>query len=160
MIRYITQLILTCTIFLSACSQQDAHLSKAEELEIHEAVNQSFTGLVAAVKSLDADSYYNYFEADKFTSLNEYGTVTHSFREFKSTYDQQLPLIKKYKSLEFSNVKITVIDKNTAILVNEYDAEVVLQSGDSVFASGAGTQVWSNTTSHWKLVNVSSSTKP
>ncbi len=159
MIRTITLLTLACTIFLSACSQQVVSLSKAEELEIHETVNQSFLGLVAAVKSLNAHSYYNYFDADKFTSLNEDGTVTHSFKEFKDAYDRQLPLIKKYKSLEFSNVKITVIDKNTAILVNEYDAEIVLQSGDSVFASGAGTQVWSHAATQWKLVSVSSSTK-
>ena len=148
-----------CCIVLSACGQQDARLSKAEELKIHEAINQSFTGLAAAAKSLDAYSYYKYFDADKHTSLNEDGTVTHSFKEFKKTYDVQIPYIKEYKSLEFSNVKITVVDKNTAILVNEYKAEVLMKSGDVITALGAGTQVWSNTTGEWKLVNVSSSTK-
>ncbi len=134
-------------------------MTKIDEDAIHDAISQSFDGLVEAVTSLNVDRYYEFIDTDKYTGLNEDGTVTHTFMEFKKIYDAQIPYIKEYRSLEFSNVKITVIDKNTAILVNEYEAEVLLQSGDVVTGSGAGTQVWSNTTGQWKLVSLSGSTK-
>jgi len=158
MTRYFI-LIISCTLLLPGCIQKDVHASKAEKAEIRAAVSQSFSGLVESVTSLDANHYYEFFDADKYTSLNEDGTVTHSFEEFQEAYDEQITFIKKYNSLAFSNVKITVIDRNTAILVNEYEAEVLLQSGDMVMASGGGLQVWSNTTGEWKLVSVSSSAK-
>ena len=127
---------------------------------IHMEISQAFAGLSDAVLKIDLDRYVSYFDKDKYTGLNEDGTVLHSFKAFETTSLPALQYIKSYNDLTFSNVKIDVIDKNTAILVNEYTAEVVLMSGDVVTASGAGTQVWSKRTGEWKLVNVSSSSKP
>lgn len=152
-------LFFSCMIFLSACDRLAPPMTKVDEDAIRDAITQSFDGLAKAVTSLNSDRYYEFFDSNKFTSLNEDGTVTHSFKEFQKTYDAQVPYIKEYKALEFSNVKITVVDKNTAILVNEYEVEVLLQSGDLVTAAGGGLQVWSNTTGEWKLVSVSSSPK-
>lgn len=111
------------------------------------------------MKSLDVEAYFQYFDQENFSSLNENGTVTHNFEEFSKTYLKQVPYIKSYQSLKFNNVAINVINDTTVILLNEYDAVVVLTSGESIKASGAGTQVWSKKTGHWKLVNVSGSSK-
>ena len=107
--------------------------------------------------SLDIVAYLGYFDKKKFTALNANGTVTHSFSTFENDIRQQFPTIKRYLSLEFSNVKITIIDQKTAILVNEYKADLVLQSGQEVSAYGAGTQVWALSDQDWKLVSISSS---
>lgn len=127
------------------------------ESEINKEIAQVFNELADVVKSLDVEQYAEFFNKEKFTALNADGTVTHSFEEFIDSYSVQISAVENYRSLEFKNVKITVINNKTAILVNEYDAVIVLKSGDEISTSGAGTQVWSNEDGNWKLVNVSSS---
>ncbi len=65
-----------------------------------------------------------------------------------------------YQSLKFPNVNVSVIDDNTAILVNEFTQTVLLRNGTTYTASGGGTQVWSKRSGQWKLVSVSASNKP
>jgi len=139
------------------CVQQNEEQTNMKEIESE--VNQAFDGLVDAVRTMNVERYLGYFDRQEFTSLNDDGSVFHNFKQFESMYRQQAPYVEKYVSLEFDNVKITVINNSTAVLVNEYFAEVTLKSGDAVSASGAGTQVWSKGTGEWKLVNVSSSIK-
>ena len=129
------------------------------EDKIKDSVNQAFGGLIEAAKSLDVGRYVEFFDKERFTALNDDGTVTHSFDEFENTYRQQISALVNYESLEFSNVKISVINSQTAILVNEFTASVLLKSGDVVTAKGAGTQVWAETDGAWKLVSVSGSSK-
>ena len=129
------------------------------EDEIKNSVNLAFKGLAEAAKSSDVARYFEFFDKEKFTALNEDGTVTHSFGEFEKSYREQISSVENYQSLEFRNVKITVVNTDTAILVNEFRAEVVLKSGDVVTAEGAGTQVWAESDGNWKLVSVSSSSK-
>ena len=83
----------------------------------------------------------------------------HSFQIFKEAYLPKLQFTESYQNLEFTNVKIDVINASTAVLVNEYNATVTLTTGDTVNAAGAGAQVWSKRTGAWKLVSVSSSVK-
>ena len=66
-------------------------------------------------------------------------------------------MIEKITSLEFKNVKVTVINPTTAILVNEYTQTILLKSGDTINQSDGGTQIWSKYNSEWKLVSVSAS---
>jgi len=145
---------------LSACSANSDQLTAQRENEIRSEVSAAFQGLANASKTLDHEKYFSYFDAEKYTALNENGVVLHSFDAFKEMYLPQLKYLESYQSLEFSNVKIDVIDASTAVLVNEYKATVTLTSGEVVNASGAGTQVWSKRIGVWKLVNVSSSAKP
>ncbi len=135
-------------------------MTAQRENEIRTEVKAAFRGLAEASQTLDREKYFSYFDAEKYTALNENGVVLHSFDAFKEMYLPQLKYLENYQSLEFSNVKIDVIDASTAVLVNEYTATVTLTSGETVNAAGAGTQVWSKRTGSWKLVNVSSSTKP
>ena len=143
----------------SSCAHNKVESSENFDDEIKSEVNQSFIGLVEAAKSLNVERYFQFFDKDIFTSLNENGSVFHSLTDFEKLYREQIPYIEKYKSLEFFNVKIAVINRTTAILVNEFHAVVLLKSGETVSASGAGTQVWSKVSDRWKLVNVSSSSK-
>ena len=149
-------LVLVC----SACKQNEPALSKKDVGKISQAVNESFTGLVAAARSLDVDAYFQYFDRKRFTALNADGTVVHSIEAFEKRTRQQFAALESYGSLEFSQVKISVINRTTAVLVNEYQADVVLKSGDQVSASGGGTQVWAFTDGVWKLVSVSSGVQP
>ncbi len=153
-------IIAAALVLLTACAQKAQTLTEAERADIETAVQDSFDGLVDAVTTFDHDRYFSYFDTEKYTSLNEDGTVTHSFDEFRADYLAQMVAIKEYKALTFDRVKITVLDRNNAVLVNEYDADVVLTSGDAISAKGGGTQVWSKSTGAWKLVSVSSSGKP
>ena len=151
---------LVVLLFLTTgCVQKDMNLANQTEIEIESEVNQAFKGLIEAAKSLNVDLYLSFLDKQKFTSLNEDGSVFHNFSDFENMFRQQIPFLEKYESLLFENVKITVINRSTAVLVNEYIAEVVLKSGDTVSASGAGTQVWSKESGSWKLVNISGSMK-
>lgn len=146
-------LILTCC----ACKQDESVLSNKDVNKISQAVDKSFTGLIGAARSLNVDAYFQYFDRKHFTALNADGTVVHSMEAFEEVARQQFAALESYRSLEFSQVKISVINRETAVLVNEYKADVVLKSGDLVSASGGGTQVWALRDGAWKLVSVSSS---
>ncbi|MCB1025506.1 MAG: hypothetical protein KDB79_14010 [Acidobacteria bacterium] len=47
----------------------------------------------------------------------------------------------------------------TAILVKEFEASVLLKFGDVVYAAGAGSQVWNEIDGVWKLVGVCRSSR-
>jgi hypothetical protein len=132
-------------------------LSESELEKIKRSVERAFEELAEAARSLEHDEYLKHFDRENFTALNADGTVALSFEEFENMYRQQVAVLKSYESLEFSNVKITVINPQTAILVNEFEASVLLKSGEVVSASGGGMQVWTETEGNWKLVSVSSS---
>ena len=130
-----------------------------EAQQVITSVNQAFDELATVAKSLNTDAYLNCLDKDNFTALNPDGSVTHSFEDFATTYRQQIAFCRQYNSLVFDNVKITPINATTAILVNQFTAEVVLESGDVVISKGAGTQVWTLSNDLWKLVSISSSIK-
>ncbi len=156
----VNALILTGLIMITACAQNTQALTEAEERKVITEVQASFGALVAAAKTLRAEPYLAFFDAERLTALNEDGTVTHSLGEFAEHYTQGITHIKTYTSLEFSNVKITPINRTMAILVNEYEAGFILASDEAITVAGAGTQVWSKRNDDWKLVHVASSTKP
>jgi hypothetical protein len=127
--------------------------NKQIELEILEA----FKGLSEAAESLDTERYYVFFDREKFTGLNADGHVWHSFDNLKTLISTGFPMIEKSISLEFDNVKVTVVNPITAILVNEYKHSLLLKSGAVVKQSGGGVQVWSKSNSVWKIVSVAAS---
>lgn len=116
-----------------------------------------FNGLVQASKSLNSRKYFDYFDKEKFTGLNVDGTVWHSIQSLEAMISSGFAMTEKITSLEFKNVKVTVINSTIAILVNEYTQSMQLKSGDVVTLSGGGTQVWSNSNKVWKLVSISAS---
>ena len=127
---------------------------------IESEILKRFEELVAVSKSLDVDKYLEFFDAEKFTALNENGTVTHRFSAFSQNIRRNFAGFKGYKTIEFTNVKVAVLDANTAILVNEFQATVILNNNNEISVGGAGTQVWQKAEGQWLLVNVSSSPKP
>ena len=141
------------------CVHKKSEASNEPYEEVVLEVNAAFNGLIEAVKSLDTGRYFQFFDEGRFTSMNADGTVFHNLTDFKDPYREQIAMIQKYESLQFQNVKVTVVNNTTAVLVNEYQASVVLKSGEKVLAAGAGTQVWSKATGVWKLINISSSSK-
>ena len=153
-------LCLASILFLSACGQNEVQLTVQEKSEIREAVHQTFRDFVEATKLLDPDSYFEYFDEEKFTSLNADGTVSHSIKELDNIIRSAFPVVKEIQSLEFSKVKVTVLNSTTAILVNEYADSTLLKDGALISGAGAGSQVWSKLNGRWKLVSVSSSEKP
>ncbi|NQZ24106.1 MAG: nuclear transport factor 2 family protein [Colwellia sp.] len=120
-------------------------------------VLSAFNGLVEASKSLNSDKYFEYFDKEKFTGLNSDGTVWHSISGLEAMIPSGFSMVEKIITLEFKNVKVTVLNQTTAILVNEYTQSMLLKSGDEVTQSGGGTQVWFKQSSVWKLVSVSAS---
>ena len=126
---------------------------------IEKEVLVSFQSLVDASKKLDSERYFQHFEADKFVGLNSDGTNWNSIDELVPLINTGFASIKEITSLEFPNVKVSVIDQHTAILVNEFTQSMLLKNGTSVSISGGGTQVWSKRSGKWKLVSVSASNK-
>ena len=122
-------------------------------------VQQAFEGLVEASKTLDVDRYLEFFDEELFTGLSDDGTVIDGFADLAVKYREMIHEVQEFRSLEFQNVKISVINETTAILVNEYEASVLLRSGDVVQAAGGGIQVWSWIDDQWKLVSVSASAR-
>jgi hypothetical protein len=132
-------------------------MKSIDENNIELEVLNAFKGLVEASKSLDANRYFEYFDKEKFSGLNVDGTVWSSIEGLEALIFGGFPMVEKVTALEFNNVKVTVINQTTAILVNEYTQTMRLKSGDLVSQSGGGTQVWSNSSGAWKLVSVSAS---
>ncbi len=142
---------------LFACNS--VSLSAYEEAEIEQEILGRFDSLAESVKRLDKDAYFAHFNHRLFTALNENGTVTQKFEQFQQHFSSGIGAVASYDELSFKRVKVTVIDANNVILVNEYNAQVNLKNGSKVAVSGAGTQVWHRSEGNWLLVSVSSSTK-
>lgn len=142
-----------------ACVWDRANEYSPDDALIESEVETAFDQLVSAARAGDYKRYFSFFDTDTFTALNADGSTLRSFDAFKLTYEPQLGVVQSYKSLKFDPIYINVIDANNAILVNEFSAEVILTSGDVVFASGAGAQFWSRKSGEWKLVHVSDAQK-
>ncbi|CAH0193445.1 hypothetical protein SRABI118_01555 [Massilia sp. Bi118] len=125
--------------------------------QIEAEVNDAFRGLVDASRALDARRYLDYVDKEKFTGSNAEGKVWHSFDNLEALISSGFPMVEEIVSLEFSNVKVTVINPSTAILVNEYKQTILLKNKDLVKQAGGGTQVWSKSGKGWKLVSISDS---
>ena len=147
-------------IIATGCTEKNMDLTNNTKAEIESEVHDAFNGLIEAFKSFDADRYLEYFDKEKFSGLNADGTVWHSMKDFKDLIRHGFSMIEKSESLEFYNVKITVINQTTAILVNEYKDSMLLKNGELIQQAGGGTQVWSKSNDMWKLVSVSASGKP
>ncbi len=132
-------------------------MTSQEQAEIEAGVNAAFQELVAASTALDFDRYLALFDHERFTGLHANGTVMHTITDLVETYQPGFAMVDAIEDLVFQRVKITVIDKNTAILVNEYKDRSRLKTGEVVEGQGGGTQVWSRNGTAWKLVSVSSS---
>ena len=122
-------------------------------------VRHAFESLVAASEALDVPRYLGHFDAEKFVGLNADGTVWESFEALRALIEPAFLSIEKIDSLQFDKVKISVIDADTVLLVNEYQQQATLKSGDVFTSAGGGTQVWSKESGSWKLVSVSSSAR-
>ena len=147
-------------ISLIGCSDNRLHLSDNSVREINLEIRQSFDRLVEASKKLDSKRYFEFFDKDKFVGLNSDGKNWNSIDDLRKIVEPGFNAVDRVQFLVFTNIQVSVIDKNTAILVNEYEQEVVLKSGEVIDAAGGGTQVWSRESGEWKIVSVSSSIKP
>ncbi len=129
----------------------------AETQRIEAEVSAAFHGLVAASRALDANRYLEYVDKEKFTGLGADGKAWHSVKDLEDIVLPGFKMVEKIVSLEFENVKVTVINPTTAILVNEYRQTILLKDKSLITQAGGGTQVWSDTGTGWKLVNISAS---
>ena len=120
-------------------------------------VLDAFAGLVEASKALDSSRYFDYVDKDKFSGLSADGKAWHSIQDLENVVIPGFQMVEKIVRLEFRNVKVTVINQSTAILVNEYQQTILLKNGDSVEQSGGGTQVWFKAGTAWTLVSISAS---
>lgn len=125
--------------------------------QIEAEVIDAFRGLVEASKALDSCRYFEYIDKDKFTGLSADGRAWHSIKDLEDVILSGFPMVDRVISLEFFNVKVTVINPSTAILVNEYKQTILLRNKNIVKQSGGGTQVWSKSENAWKLVSISAS---
>lgn len=125
--------------------------------QIEAEVIDAFGGLVDASEALDSSRYFEYIDQDKFTGLSADGKAWHTFKDLEIVIRTGFRMVERILSLEFSNVKVTVINPSTAILVNEYKQTILLKNTETVQQSGGGTQVWSKSANGWKLVSISAS---
>lgn len=125
--------------------------------QIETEVLEAFRGLVDASKALDPRRYLDFIDAEKFSGLSADGKAWHSIKDLEDLVLAGFPMVESIASLEFNNVKVTVINASTAILVNEYRQTLLLKSKDVVKQAGGGTQVWSKSGHAWKLVSISAS---
>lgn len=150
--------ILCLLVLLISCSE-NTKLSENEESRIEQHVLQSFSQLADTSKRLDSESYFKFFDKEKFLGLNADGTNWNSISDLRKLIEVGFDAVESVESLKFTNVKISVIDKNTAILVNEYEQILLLKNDSRVTNYGGGAQVWSKASGEWKLASISASTK-
>ncbi len=150
----------TYVFFMLLANISGCTIDHIDEIQVEKEVLQSFESLVSASKSLDSDQYFQHFDAEHFIGLNNDGSTWHSIDDLRALIEPGFSAIDKIESLRFTHVKLSVIDKNTVILVNEFEQELVLKDGSNVTVAGGGTQVWSKSGGDWKLVSISASNKP
>ncbi|MEO1028680.1 MAG: hypothetical protein AAFX02_06435 [Pseudomonadota bacterium] len=131
------------TCLLAACAKEPNALSAQQRLEIEDQISARFESLAATARAGAFEQYLSHMDRDAISTLNADGSTFVSLDEFRSAYAPQFNLIEAYNYLNFDPVRIEIIDANTAILINEYVAKLVLKSGETITASGAGAQVWS-----------------
>lgn len=145
---------------LLSCAPSNNRLTPTVEAETERQVRHAFNGLVDASKSLDTLRYLSYVDAEHFVGLNANGTVWRSRDELSGSIQQAFDSIARVTSLDFTTVEISVIDDQTAVLVNEYEQALLLKTGETLRVAGGGAQVWSRATGDWKLVSISASNAP
>lgn len=144
---------------LGACVSEQASTPSWQQTDVKSEIEIAFRELVGAAQSNDSERYFSFFEPNAFTAMSSDGSILPTFEAFRLIYEPQLAAVQKYISLDFEAVEIRLIDKQTAILLNEYNAELILVSGERVSASGAGVQVWVKRSDQWKLAHVSDMAK-
>ena len=150
-----TLVVAALMLTISGCGSSNSEDENTQEIKAE--VLEAFKGLANAVEALDAERYLEYFDKEFFTGLNADGTVWHSIDSLEAQVSSGFPLIEENISLEFNNLKVTVINPITAILVNEYEHSMLLKNGSVIEQAGGGSQVWSKSNGAWKLVSVSAS---
>jgi hypothetical protein len=125
--------------------------------QIENEVNEAFRGLVEASTALNSGRYFDYFDKEKFSGLGADGRVWHSIAPLEEIIAAGFTMVERLISLEFSNVKVTVINQATAILVNEFSQTILLKDKSIVKQSGGGAQVWAKSDDRWKLVSICAS---
>jgi hypothetical protein len=135
-------------------------MTEGEKSQIQEAVILAFDGLVAASRSLNSERYLEYFDQANFTGLGEQGMIWRSIDEFAVVIRAGFSQVENVQSLRFKNIKITVVSRTVAILVNEFEDRYLLKSGDVVSGAGGGTQVWHLSSGTWRRISVSASARP
>lgn len=139
-----------------ACNPGSPPEPVVDEAAVRAAVQQRFDGLVAAVRAVDAERYLSFFDQERFSGLAGDGSTWHSFDEFSAMIGPGFEGVAAFNRLEFSRVKITVLDATTAILVNEFEDEIALVGGDLMRDAGGGVQVWKLSDGEWLLASVAS----
>lgn len=152
-------LLAIAAALLAACQSHVSANEHDTQDRVEAEVREAFDELATAARNLDHERYFSFLEEDKFSILNVDGTTTHSLEMFRQDFLTQVDAISAYTSLEFDPVVVTVLNAETAILLNEYSANLTLKSGATVSASGAGAQVWSKQSGRWKLVHISNAQK-
>ncbi len=132
-------------------------VTSATTKHIEAEVMDAFAGLVQASKALDADRYFAYFDREKFVGLGADGKVWQSIKNLEDVVGPGFAAVEEIVALEFFNVKVTVVDEATAILVNEYKQTILLKDKSLVKQAGGGAQVWSRGKDGWQLVSISAS---
>ncbi|WP_199608896.1 hypothetical protein [Flocculibacter collagenilyticus] len=110
--------MLKLKFIISLCALLFSLLTHAnsDNTEIKKEVLASFQSLVQASKDLDATHYFEHFNTHKFVGLNSDGTNWNSIEDLSPIINNGFSSIKEVTLLKFTNVKISVIDQNTAIL--------------------------------------------
>lgn len=106
--------------------------AKANDSDIKTEVMSAFDSLVRSANSLDPESYFQHFDNEKFIGLNSDGSNWNSLDELKPLIVGGFNMVQKIDSLQFANVKVSVIDLYTAILVNEFKQTMILKDGTIV----------------------------
>lgn len=145
---------------LFSCNGENRELSEDSMREIEQEIRQAFSSLVQASKALDTARYFEHIDTEKFVGLNADGSNWNSFSELRELIEPSFNSVGNIESLVFTNVRISVIDEDTAVLVNEYEQEVSMKDGARFSDAGGGAQVWSKATGRWLLVSISASSRP
>jgi len=158
-VRKTMAFLITIMIFADNQAQaKDVEEAQVEE-QVEEQVLQKFNSLADAAADLDYDRYIAFFDKAIFSGLNADGTVWRSLDDFSVSVRPGFDAVEKVLDLKFPVVQITTVDSQTAILVNEYEQQMLLRSGEKLSVAGGGTQVWSKVSGTWLLVSVSASNK-
>ncbi|MHA6287781.1 nuclear transport factor 2 family protein [Maricaulis sp. CAU 1757] len=128
--------------------------SAVQALSIEErAVCIRFRDMVDAVERLDNAAALEHFWSAGF-SANIAGQIIKDPDEWATFYANSLGSIADIERLDFPQVEIRTLDRDTILLLNTYDEVVHLHSGERLELTGYGTQIWLRRGDEWRIAHV------
>jgi hypothetical protein len=139
---------------LTACTSVNKPITDAEKAEIRSTVLKEFNEAVEGQRSLNWEKVLGLYKLDEDFSWIYGGKVNIGAESFKKMVESFVPNIKEYLYMESPNLKVIVLDRDFALVLDEESKEsFIMTNGDTIISKGAGSYLLQRFDTLWKVIH-------